>query len=140
MRVVAEKKGIEQSRENLQKLGEKEVEGGWENFCKNILSVVNWKEGENLIIDGIRHKEALDNLKKITNPSNVYLIYIDLDFTNRENRITNSDSAEDLKKYDSHSTEKQVFSILSDLSDLIIDGNKKIEEIVSEILVWINTK
>lgn len=140
VRVVAERKGIEQSRENLQQLGEKEIEDGWENFCKNVLSLIDWKKGENLIIDGIRHKEALDKLKKITSPSYVYLIYIDLDLKSRESRIVNSDSKTDLKRYDSHSTEKQVVSILPELSNLIIDGNKKIEEIVSEILVWLSTK
>lgn len=140
VRVVAERKGIERSRENLQQLGEKEIGAGCENFCKNVLSLINWKKGENLIIDGIRHQEALDSLKKITNPSDVYLIYIDLDLASRESRIVNSDSKKDLKKYDSHSTEKQVVFILPELSDLRVDGNKKIEEIVSEILVWLSTK
>ena len=138
VRSIAKQKGVEQSRENLQQLGEKEIEFDCKKFCNNVLSLVNWKKGENLIIDGIRHKEVLDNLKTVTSPSDVYLIYIDLDLKNRDQRSQNSES--ELKKYDSHSTEKQVVYILPKIADLVIDGNKKIEEIVSEILEWINSK
>lgn len=140
VRAVAKQKGIESSRENLQQLGEKIIESGWDIFCTNVLSLVNWQNGENLIVDGIRHKEALEYLKKLTFPSNVYLIYIALDLTNRINRIVNSDSNIDLKKLDLHSTEKQVASVLPSISDLIIDGNKKIEDTISQILELVHTK
>ena len=138
IRSIAKQRGVEQSRENLQQLGEKEIEFDCKNFCNSVLSLVNWEKGENLIIDGIRHKEVLDNLKTVTSPSDVYLIYIDLDLKNREQRSQNSES--ELKKYDSHSTEKQVVYTLPKIADLVIDGNKKIEEIVSEVLEWVNSK
>ena len=138
VRSIAEQKRVKQSRENLQQLGEEEIESDCQNFCNNVLSFANWEKGENLIIDGIRHEEVLDNLKTITSPSNVYLIYIHLDLKNRKQRSQNSESV--LKKYDSHSTERQVSSILPTIADLVIDGNKKIEEIVSEIIEWVNFK
>lgn len=138
LRSIAKQKGLDPSRENLELLGKREIEQGWESFCKNVLSSVNWKKEENLIVDGVRHKEALDALKNITNPSDIYLIYID---TNLKNRIKRSGYSESkLKRFDSHYMEKQVISLIPHISDLIIDGNKKIEEIVLEILEWLHFK
>jgi len=137
---IAEKDGIIPSRDNLQELGEKEIDSGWKNFCFNVLEMVRWKNGENLIIDGIRHKEALDQIKKITSPSDVYLVFIELDLKNRESRIVNTENFENIKRYELHSTEKQVNKVLPEISDLIIDGNKSIGEITDEILRWLNEK
>ena len=140
IRNIAKEKDLTPSREILQQIGEEVIKQGLKKFCKNVLDMAQWENGENLIIDGIRHKEIFEIIKKITNPSNIYLIYISLDVKEREKRIDETLEINKLKNYDQHSTEIQVISTLSNISDLIVDGNKQIDIIVSEILDWITNK
>ena len=140
IRHIAKQKEIVPCRENLQHIGEEEIKKGYDSFCKNVLSFHDWKKGESLVIDGIRHKEVVDSLKNIMEPSDVYLIYINLDNKIREKRSVDHKCETDLQKYDSHSTEEQVVTSLPNISDLILDGSDAVECNVTRIIEWMNKR
>ena len=140
VRAVAIERGIDNnSREKLQELGESLIEKGWDAFCNGLLKKYQWKSDECLVIDGIRHKEAIDTLRKITFPSKVFLIFISLDFKNRQQRLLENGNKQinDLRRFDSHSTETQVSSVLSQTSDLILDGNMGIDELKNKVFNFV---
>ena len=136
VRKVATERSIEHTRDNLQNLGANLIqELGYEIFCKNVLNMVNWSQGDFLIIDGIRHVEVLNTLKILTKPSKFFLVYIDIDLKKREERLKNQGLVkEDVKKIDKHSTEIQVHSDLKKYSDIIVDGTLSVEEVIMKIL------
>ena len=140
VRHVAIKNDMTPSRLNCQELGAKLINIDHKKFCNDVLTYGNWNKNENAIIDGIRHTEILKFIKNISYPSLVYLIYIDTDLRNRINRNKNLKSKVDFKILDSHSTEKQVFTMLKNISDLNLNGHEKPDVIVSKIIQWYESK
>ena len=134
------KNNMTPSRLNCQELGEKLINIDHKKFCNDVLTYGNWNKNENTIIDGIRHIEILKFIKDISCPSSVYLIYIDTDLRNRINRNENPKSKIDFKILDSHSTEKQVSTMLKNISDLKLNGHEKPDIIISKIIQWYKSK
>lgn len=133
--------GLDQSREMLQQLGENLIAKlGWEKFCKDFLEKGNRVGDQSLIVDGIRHIEVLEALKKILSPNKILLVFISLPFEERFSRVAERDKIEksNLRKYDSHSTEVQINSSLFKVADLIIDGSRPVKELTGEIISWIH--
>ena len=60
----------------LQDLGEKLIGDGWPEFCRGVLALSEWKPGKSLIIDGIRHAEAVQQLTRIVAPLPFALVYV----------------------------------------------------------------
>lgn len=139
LRNLASERKLIPSRENLQFLGEEMISKGTDNFCNLVLQFCNWIPSENLIIDGVRHSEILGSIKRITKPSNVFLVYIELDLIKRSSRLPDQEKNK-LSKYETHSTELQVKSDLQTLSDLIIDGNRSIDNSCSLIIDFLENK
>lgn len=138
VRKKAKERQIELTRENLQKLGEDLIlEEGWENFCKSVLNQVGWKPNEFLIIDGIRHMEALTFLKKIVSPMNLYHIHVTVDSEIRKKRLEEKQiTRQNLTRIESHSTENQIL-LLKNNADLVVDGSEPINEITDLIITWV---
>lgn len=139
LRNLAFERKLDPSRENLQFLGEEMISNGTDNFCNSVLRFCNWVQIENLIIDGIRHSEILESIKRTTKPSNVFLVYIELDLADRSSRLPEQEKNK-LAQYETHSTELQVKSNLKKLSDLIIDGNQSVDNSCSLIISFLTNK
>jgi len=60
----------------LQMIGEDCINEGWENFARAFLSFTNDSSDESIIIDGVRHVEFYNSLKKLTG-KNCSLIFLD---------------------------------------------------------------
>ena len=126
------------SREVLQDTGASIVkELGWDPFCSSVLAQATWETGKPLVVDGIRHVEALQALNKITAPSKVSLVFIDVDESDIEARASRKPLHEDRSH---HSTEEQVYSILPGLADLRVDGSNTVEDLVREIVTWVRDR
>ncbi len=141
IREMALQRKLDQSRKTLQDLGGKLLaELGPEKFCINFLENGHWERNRPLIIDGIRHLEVFDVLKKIIAPIKVFLVFIEISKEIRELRLVNREVIEkiNLEKLDSHSTESQVNSILRKVADLTIDGSKSVKDLTNEVVSWIN--
>ena len=70
---------MDQSRESLQELGSTLIAEGWDKFCWGVLNQANWKIGDSIVVDGIRHLEGLQNLKLMTYPAEVLLVFVKTD-------------------------------------------------------------
>ncbi len=141
VRKVAKKNGLDNSRKALQLTGELLISRGWGVFCKEVITEANWKPGSNLIVEGIRHIEAIETLRELVIPAKLYIIYISLDDTKREKRLKLRDKNEsiNMKKLEMHSTEVQIKTKLFNQADLIVDNNRAKEEVASEIISWIHS-
>ena len=140
VRTIAEQRGLTPNREVLQGIGTELIEQGWELFCKAVLSLARWEKGDSVIIDGIRHIEAIQTLIRITAPSKFVLIFISIKEGERKARLPRKGiyEKEEQIKIDSHSTEIQV-NFLKSKADLILDGTRPISELVSQVIKFITS-
>lgn len=137
VRKIAELRGLELSRENLQGLGESLLEKDLNQFCAAVLAQAPWKPGNPLVVDGVRHAEVAEALKALVSPSGLRLIYVNTDDRERQQRLRKTVKAKkSIKQLERHSTEVQVKRILQDLADLIVDGSKPPEQLVGEVVNW----
>jgi dephospho-CoA kinase len=136
VRKIAWSRGLAESREILQELGESLFSSDPEQFCRAVLAQVSWKQGEPLIIDGIRHVAVVNQLRHLVSPARFQLIYVVLNESVREARLLERDrmDVELLPCIDSHSTERDVRSELLNRADLIVDGSQSKDEIVDQII------
>lgn len=130
-------------RKFLQDLGSKLIEEqGPEKFVKEFFREQNWDNTENIIIDGVRHKEILFEL--LTYSLKAYMIFIKINDDTVRNRIPENDSTdEDFQQYlesEQHSTETQVIETLELYADKVIDGTCKPNILVNEINNWLEEK
>jgi cytidylate kinase/ASC-1-like (ASCH) protein len=135
VRREARMRNLPERREILQDIGARMVEDS-DQFCRDVLAWAEWRRGDNLIIDGIRHSSILGSLKKLTKPSNTLLIYISIDEQTRLERIATRDEDQGIRLnvFDQHSTEIEVRNSLKDLADIVVDGRMCVSENVGHIL------
>ena len=139
VRAVALLRGLGESREVLQEVGESLIQEGWEQFCKSVLAQATWEPGEPLVVDGIRHVEAVEMLRLLIAPSELLLIYITLNETTRKARLYKRNSADyaQMQSIEEHSTEVQVKRQLPQMANLIVSGERSIDDLIHEILISI---
>lgn len=139
VRHVARSQGLDSSREVLQEVGATLIDQGWEEFCRAVLRQVPWEPGRPLIVDGIRHTEAVDVLRQLVAPSELLLVFIAVDVLTRKARLHQRGMTdhEYLQRVDVHPTEAQVWTVLSSVADLTVDGTRPMDDLLSEIVIWI---
>ncbi|MFH7026652.1 MAG: AAA family ATPase [Heteroscytonema crispum UTEX LB 1556] len=139
VRTVAQRQGLGESREVLQIVGASVVNQGIEQFCSSVLAQVNWKPGQPLVVDGIRHAEVVSTLHRLVTPSKLLLVFVAVNESIREARLIEKGLTycEDLQHIETHSTEVQVQTVLSKMADFTVDSTRKIEELVKEIVTWV---
>jgi dephospho-CoA kinase len=138
LRYTAGVYGLPESREQLQQLGDELIRSGWSEFCWKVLNHATWQSGENLIIDGIRHVEAFENLKVVCSPQLVYLVFVN---TGDEIRLTRFQQREThepnkLAQHEQHSSEAQSH-LLKNKANFVLDGSKTIDDLIIELLNWV---
>ena len=140
VRSVAKQRGLTQDRETLQLIGSELIENGWGSFCKAVLSQAGWKKGDGIVVDGIRHIEAIEALLRMTVPSKFVLVFISIAEKERQIRLVRKGikDKENQLKIESHSTEVQVKS-LEGKADLILDGTRPSLELVNQIMEYFNS-
>lgn len=137
VRKQAALRGIDQSRESLQGLGAKLVDEGWEKFCLQVLKQADWKKGDSITVDGVRHMQALETLRKITLPAETLLVFVKTDERTWRERLNKEGiGTENLKSFESHSTEKEV-AALSRVADFVVEGGQSPGQTVDSIIKWI---
>ena len=127
------------SRRVLQDLGQEYIDEDRENFCKKLLKAADWHPGENLIVDAIRHVEAIETLKVITAPSDFKLVYILLEDPIRRARMGSNASDESLNSADNHPAESQARDVLPYIADITINGSDPMNDRVKKIIEWVRT-
>ena len=135
VRKEARKRGLGSSRKTLQELGESLLNHDIKLFCQNVLAQADWIHKMPLIVEGVRHQEVLDTLRKIAAPERAVLIYITTKDSVRFSRISANEQEMINEK---HSTETQVQDILLNNADVVISNNDSVEKAVNEAIGWIN--
>lgn len=140
VRGVAKQRGLTQDRETLQLIGSELIGNGWGPFCKAVLSQAGWKKGKGVVVDGIRHIEAVETLLQMTAPSKFVLVFVSITEKERQIRLVQKGikDKEDQIRIESHPTEVQVKSLESK-ADLILDGTRPSLELVDQIMEYFNT-
>lgn len=138
VRFEAHERGLEVgNRQVLQDLGELLGSLGWKTFCRNVLHHAGWKPGQPIVIDGLRHVEAIHALRDLVNPLEFRLIYISIAEGQLSKRLLQDASVIDIGHIEEHSTEYQVVETLPSVADLLVDGSRPVEQLVDEIVQWI---
>ena len=130
-----------ESREDLQETGNILIGHGWKLFCKAVLECANWRPGEGLVVDGIRHVEGLQDIREIVTPLHVYLVYVAVDEEIRNQRLASKNIQQDkLLQIEHHSTETQVPNVLLSMADTVLDGGGNKDSIVVGLIEWLERK
>ena len=139
VRSVARSQGLEETREVLQELGERLVAKDVEEFCRGVLAHYDWSSGEPLVVDGLRHREVAKALSKLVAPLDLRIVYFDVDEATRKARLEREGiPAERVEEVDAHSTEEQVRTVLPEMADLTLEGNRSPEELVNMVVSWVH--
>jgi dephospho-CoA kinase len=130
VRSKAAERGLENTRESLQELGERLIaEMGWEAFATSVITP--WDRTGHLVVDGVRHVDAVLAVRAAVMPAPFRLVYLDVDVDTRKMRLTERPSdARDLSKWDAHPTEREVHSTLQSMADLVLDARLAPEVLV----------
>lgn len=138
VRSITRQRGLDPSRESLQEVGEDLVATNAKGFCEAVLAQAQWRPGQSLIVDGIRHLEIVEILRDLVRPSVMRLVYVKTADSVRESRLADEiEGWQELETIELHSTEEQVATILPRIVDLTVDGEKPIEELISEVRAWL---
>lgn len=138
VRTVAQHQRLGESREVLQVVGASLINQGMEQFCQSVLAQANWQPGQPLIVDGIRHAEIVPILRHLVAPLELCLIFVVVNESTRLARLIERGSTNrEQQQLEAHSTETQVQTVLPRMADLIVDGTRKVEELVLEIVTWV---
>jgi dephospho-CoA kinase len=130
------RQGLEGTRDNLQRIGSELLDSDPEAFCALVLMSCGWKAGQNLIIDGLRHVETIEIIRRLVHPAWLKIVFISVPESTRLERLRQRGES-DVVTADRHSSEQQVGSAVYSRADLVIEGNRPLRLIITELTEWI---
>jgi cytidylate kinase len=138
IRTVAQENGMDASdRGVLQRLGQALVMSDTEDFARKVLATApNWRGGQNLVIDGLRHVEVRLVLIKLVRPSAFKLVFLSVDETTRRQRALHDKEIPQpqLIRYDQDITEAQIPRILPEYANVTVDNSLPTDIAAREVL------
>lgn len=94
-------------------------------FCAKVLAQSNYQPGQPLVIDGIRHKHILDELRSQVEPAKLMLVYVNTEDSTIESRLRQQGySHSRIETMEQDPTENQVPNVLRKLADLEVDNSQ----------------
>ncbi len=138
LRDLSQRLYLEETRENLQKMSTAIRECFGQNvLCKTIYRDVKKDSNEIIIIDGVRRKQDVEELRKL---KEFRLIYLEADLEKRferiKNRGENSDddnkTLEEFKKDHLREAEQEIKKLKAE-ADFVIDNNGSFENLYKQI-------
>jgi len=121
---------IEIPREILQEIGLIEIGKGMDILLDNLLKFANWAEKDNLIIEGVRYLEFVDEIRKRQDVEDVLSVYVDVDEDKRISQIEKRDGNNITKPAATHVTESN-HSELKEFADIIVvNGESNFEKCI----------
>lgn len=135
LRHLASELGFGMDRASLQQLGEEQIALGWDMFCTAVLNHFHWKPGCGLVVDGLRHVDAIATLNRLLHPQTVFHVHLALEGELRLARIISRDGQLGVDgDCERHSTESDVRNLLPAVANLVLDAARPVEEIADEVL------
>ena len=123
-----------ESREVLQEIGVSLISKGWPEFCRDVLAAAGWQPGSAIVVDGIRHTDAVQHLAEIVAPLSFVLVHVAIEEHVRNERQLQRDGTPVQMEAESHSTEIAVKDLLPKRADLTVDGNWSLDRIIGEVI------
>lgn len=138
VRERAKEAGLSQDRASLQALGEQMVATDPRDFCTKVLrSAPVWRPGTTLVVDGVRHAGVMGMLGDLVAPSTLRLVFVKVASDVRISRLqSRGEAVTSVDELDRHSTEVEVHEALEKLADLVVDGNRPLGAVLSEVAAW----
>jgi cytidylate kinase len=138
VRGVARSRNLDpDSREVLQEIGNLLIAQGWPEFCKDVLAAAAWQPDKPLVVDGIRHTEAVQHLAKIAYPLPFVHVHVAVDEQIRLDRLQQR-ATFDNAVAESHSTEAAVKDRLPAMAHLVVDGSRSVNEVVVTVVAFLS--
>lgn len=137
VREIAKNEGLDvYDRSVLQQKGVELIQIlGWDKFCASVLACFEGCRKGHIVIDGIRHVEAVDALKRIFFGEDVYLILLEIsDDQAVKRQIARSGHVASFAELN-HSTE-QSYAKLKEVASLCLDSNRCVDENSKILYEW----
>jgi dephospho-CoA kinase len=138
VRARAVEQGLSTERASLQRLGQSLVDRGPRDFCKATLDWLGWAPSRGLILEGLRHMSVYDALRALVHPTQVSLVFIDVDEVVRRARLK-ARSEEFSEASGSDPTERDV-SLVRNRADLVVSSRGTPDSAVAAITSWIGER
>ncbi len=106
-----------------------------QGFCIAVLDDAGFEPGVPLVIDGIRHIEAIAAIRKLVPDQALKLVYLETDLPSRAKRA--GLTVEEMKNVDSHPVESQSADLRS-MANLVLDTSGPEETSLAEVLLLLN--
>lgn len=131
IRSEAIRQSLGTSREELQSIGESLIQSiGYEALLRRVLTQAGWNGMGILVLEGVRHLQIANLLRKTMPDHHVVLVFLALDGDARTRRVSEREAMNiDIGTVDAHPTEKEV-PLLRDVADLVLDGQLPIPILV----------
>lgn len=139
VRTEAQRRGVSEDRTTLQRIGEELVTDDAEGLCRAVLAQAAWRPGSALVVDGVRHVNVAEMLRRLVAPSEFRLVHVSASEQARSTRLASrGGNYKELRKLDTHSTEREVADRLRELADFRVDGESPLEAAIDEVSRWAN--
>lgn len=139
VRAIAAERNLTQEpgseRETLMRLGEELVSRMPTEFCKRVLAQAGWTPGTSLVVEGIRHRVVLDELRQLVTPTPLFLAFLETPASEREHRLaTEGPGGLTLDVIDAHSTERDLDGVLRQEAQVVVSGASPVEESLTQVI------
>lgn len=125
-------------RRALQDYGLRRVEADPLGFCSCVLGQIEYDYHTNLIVDGVRHKAALESIRQLCMPMQTRLVYIKCTDKVRYERANNLRIDDNLfSQQNQHPVELESEGVLEDMASFIADCEDEPTEIVRSVIEYI---
>lgn len=138
VRSVAEMRGLDaEDRTVLQDLGDELISQGWSGFVGAILHQASYTSGP-LVIDGIRHRLAIDTLRARLHPTRLIVVAVDASDERRRERLQDRGLDSDgMRSADAHTNESEVDAVIR-AADVILPADLTVDEACTTVLTWVS--
>lgn len=129
--------GNPDDRMALQELGQALVDADTEAFCREVLTAGKFKIGDDYVIDGVRHVNIFEALKRIGVPSDAKLLFLDAGERTRRSRVQARADAGDFARASTHRVEEELREALPARADAVVGADQTMERVVADCLEWV---
>lgn len=134
VRAEARRRGLGDSRTVLQDLGDELIAEGWEAFCNLVVGQVMWDGRSSLVVDGVRHLGALEELRRLVGTSRLLLVFVETPWERRlewlaERGVTGAEAIE----ADRHPNEGELEAVMAQ-ADVVVVNDADLDRVVREVI------
>jgi dephospho-CoA kinase len=134
VRAEAARRGLPADRATLQGLGDELIAAGWDAFVDTVVRQAHWDGIEPLVVDGVRHVEAVRALERRCAPHPVVVVFIEAAPDQRAQRLARRGVGDqDIVAADSHPNEADLPAV-RDRADVVIDNGVELHDALEATL------